>query len=130
MSWLLSRPNMQQAWKRVKANQGAPGIDGMRIEDFPVFAQQHSAVAPALLYLRASVRSWESIRQTLENGTYRPHPVRRVMIPKPDGGERALGIPTILDRVIQQAMAQVLTPIFDPFFSESSFGFRPRRSAH
>ena len=114
MSWLLSRPNMQQAWKRVKANQGAPGIDGMRIEDFPAFAQQH----------------WESIRQTLESGTYRPQPVRRVMIPKPDGGERALGIPTILDRVIQQAMAQVLTPIFDPFFSESSFGFRPRRSAH
>ena len=106
--------NMHLAWKRVKSNKGAPGIDGMPIEDFPAFARTH----------------WVTIRQALLEGRYRPSPVRRVMIPKPDGGERALGIPTVLDRLIQQAIGQVLTPIFDPAFSESSFGFRPKRSAH
>ena len=107
--------NLAEAWKRVKANKGAPGIDGMRIEDFPDYARQH----------------WPAIRQALHDGSYQPQPVRRVSIPKPNGGgERLLGIPCIVDRVIQQAIAQVLGPIFDPGFSDSSFGFRPGRSAH
>jgi RNA-directed DNA polymerase len=114
MARVLDRANLQRAWKRVKANKGAPGIDGMCIEDFTAFAQSH----------------WPSIRQQLADGTYQPQPVRRVCIPKPQGGERLLGIPTVTDRVIQQAIAQVLTPIFDPDFSESSFGFRPGRCAH
>ena len=111
---VLAPGNLRRAWKRVKANRGAPGVDGMCIEDFPAFARGH----------------WPSIRQALHDGSYRPQPVRRVMIPKPGGGERPLGIPTVVDRVIQQAIAQVLTPIFDPGFSDSSFGFRPGRSAH
>jgi RNA-directed DNA polymerase len=114
MARVLDSANVRRAWKRVKANRGAPGIDGMRIEDFPAFARSH----------------WAEIRQPLSNGTYPPQPVRRVSIPKPGGGERRLGIPTVVDRVIQQAIAQVLTPIFDPGFSESSFGLRPGRSAH
>ena len=97
-----------------KVQQGAPGVDGMSIEHFPAYAREH----------------WPAIRESLSDGSYQPQPVRRVSIPKPGGGERALGIPTVLDRVIQQAIAQVLTPIFDPEFSESSFGFRPKRSAH
>lgn len=114
MMRVLNPANVRQAWKRVKANKGAPGIDGMRIEDFPAFARSQ----------------WAAIRQSLADGTYHPQPVRRVMIPKPGGGERRLGIPTVVDRVIQQAIAQVLGPLFDPEFSESSFGFRPKRSAH
>ena len=114
MERVLESENMRQAWKRVKSNQGAPGIDGMRIEDFPAFARSN----------------WPAIRQALRDGTYRPQPVRRVTIPKPNGGERLLGIPTVMDRVIQQAIAQVLGPIFDPGFSDASFGFRPGRSAH
>jgi RNA-directed DNA polymerase len=114
MEPVLAPDNLRRAWKRVKANRGAPGVDGMRIEDFPEFARGH----------------WPGIRQALHDGSYRPQAVRRVMIPKPSGGERPLGIPTVVDRVIQQAIAQVLTPIFDPGFSESSFGFRPGRSAH
>lgn len=111
---VLEPANMQRAWKRVKSNRGAPGIDGMCIEDFHQFACEH----------------WPEIRQALHDGTYEPEPVRRVAIPKPSGGERLLGIPTVVDRVIQQAIAQVLGPLFDPGFSESSFGFRPGRSAH
>ena len=111
---VVASANMHAAWARVKSNKGAPGIDGMSIEEFPAFAKEH----------------WPAIRQALTDGTYRPSPVRRVLIPKSGGGERALGIPNVVDRVIQQAIAQVLTPIFDPEFSESSFGFRPRRSAH
>lgn len=114
MSRVLDPVNLRRAWKRVKANRGAPGMDGMCIEDFPAFARSH----------------WAEIRQQLERGAYEPQPVRRVSIPKPGGGERMLGIPTVVDRVIQQAIAQVLMPIFDPGFSESSFGFRPGRSAH
>ena len=114
MQAVVAPANMRRAWARVKANKGAPGIDGMPIEDFPAFARAH----------------WSAIRQALLDGSYRPQPVRRVLIPKPDGGERALGIPNVVDRVIQQAIAQVMTPIFDPGFSESSFGFRPKRSAH
>lgn len=114
MARVLDRANLQQAWKRVKANRGAPGIDGMRIEAFAAFARLH----------------WPHIRQQLADGSYRPQPVRRVSIPKPGGGERLLGIPNVIDRVVQQAIAQVLTPIFDPTFSRSSYGFRPGRSAH
>ncbi len=107
MERVLASENMRRAWTRVKANRGAPGIDGMRIEDFPEFA----------------CSSLPAIRQALRDGTYRPQPVRRVSIPKPNGGERLLGIPTVTDRVIQQAIAQVLGPIFDPEFSDASFGF-------
>jgi RNA-directed DNA polymerase len=114
MERVLASENMRRAWKRVKANQGAPGVDGMRIEDFAESARSN----------------WPEIRQALREGTYRPQPVRRVTIPKPDGGERLLGIPTVMDRVIQQAIAQVLGPLFDPGFSDASFGFRPGRSAH
>lgn len=114
MEQVLSPANLHQAWRRVKSNRGAPGIDGLRIEDFPAHAKAH----------------WPAIRQSLTDGRYQPQPVRRVTIPKPGGGERALGIPTVTDRVIQQAIAQVMTPIFDPAFSASSYGFRPQRSAH
>ena len=114
MEKVLAAENLRRAWMRVKANRGAPGIDGMPIEDFAKFAREQ----------------WPTIRERLVDGSYRPQPVRRVMIPKPGGGERPLGIPTVVDRLIQQAIAQVLTPIFDPEFSESSFGFRPNRSAH
>src|SRR5699024_5671626 len=114
MTRILEPANVRRAWKRVKANRGMPGVDGMRVEAFPAFARSH----------------WPAIRQQLADGTYQPQPVKRVSIPKPNGEERGLGIPTVTDRVIQQAIAQVLTPIFDPHFSESSFGFRPKRSAH
>jgi len=114
MERVLARENLQRAWKRVKSNKGAPGVDRMAIEDFAEFACSH----------------WPAIRQALCDGAYQPQPVRRVSIPKPDGGERLLGIPTVTDRVIQQAIAQVLGPIFDPGFSDSSFGFRPGRTAH
>jgi len=110
---VLSRENMQRAWKRVRANKGAPGIDGITIEEFPELARLN----------------WDRTRESLLAGTYQPSPVRRVEIPKDTGGTRPLGIPIVLDRVIQQAIAQVLVPIFDPGFSESSFGFRPGRSA-
>jgi RNA-directed DNA polymerase len=111
---VLSRDNVQKAWKRVKANKGVPGIDNMSIDDFLEFARAQ----------------WDNIRDSLMAGTYQPSPVKRVEIPKPTGGKRPLGIPTVLDRVIQQAMYQVMMPIFDPDFSEFSYGFRPGRSAH
>jgi RNA-directed DNA polymerase len=111
---VLSAANLQRAWKRVKANRGAPGIDAMSIDDFPAFKRQH----------------WERIDSDLRKGTYRPAPVRRVFIDKPDGTQRPLGIPTVLDRVIQQAIAQVLTPLYDGGFSDHSYGFREGRSAH
>ncbi len=111
---IFSKENMVEAWKRVKSNQGAPGVDGISIEQFP----EHTRPL------------WAQIRQSLLAGTYQPQPVKRVEIPKATGGTRPLGIPTVLDRLIQQAIAQVLSPIFDPGFSESSFGFRPGRSAH
>jgi RNA-directed DNA polymerase len=114
MEEVVAAENMRRAWRQVKANKGAPGIDGMAIEDFPAFARAH----------------WSTIRDRLIDGSYRPQPVRRVSIPKPSGGARALGIPSVVDRLIQQAIGQVMMPIFDPGFSESSFGFRPNRSAH
>jgi RNA-directed DNA polymerase len=111
---ILSRENMEWAWKRVKANKGAPGVDGITIEEFPDQTRPH----------------WAGIRESLMTGRYLPQPVLRVEIPKPTGGMRPLGIPIVLDRLVQQSTAQVLTPIFDPGFSVSSFGFRPGRSAH
>ena len=114
MMRILERNNVAQAWQRVKSNKGVPGSDGMTLDDFPVYAREH----------------WHEIRQSLLDGSYHPRPVRRVVIPKPRGGERKLGVPCVVDRVIQQAILQVLTPIFDPGFSESSYGSRPNRSAH
>jgi RNA-directed DNA polymerase len=111
---VLSRENLALALRRVEQNAGAPGVDGMQ-----------SAELRSWLHVR-----WPEVRAALEAGTYRPQPVRRVTIPKPAGGERELGVPTALDRLIQQALAQVLVPIVDPGFSERSFGFRPGRSAH
>lgn len=111
---MLTRENLQQAWKRVKANKGAAGVDGLDIDQTA----------------RQLMNSWPKIREQLLQGTYRPSPVRRVTIPKPGGGERELGIPTVVDRLVQQALLQVLQPILDPQFSRSSYGFRPGRSAH
>ena len=110
---VLARENMQRAWKRVKANKGAAGVDGLDI-------------ARTREHLK---RAWPTICQQLMEGTYRPSPVRRVGIPKPDGSERELGIPTVTDRLIQQALLQVLQPLIDPTFSEHSHGFRPGRRA-
>jgi RNA-directed DNA polymerase len=108
---LILRPaNILAAWKRVRANKGAAGIDGMSIDDFPAWAKDGN---------------WKRIMTELCSGQYQPSPVRREEIDKPDGGKRQLGIPTIIDRVIQQAIAQVFTSIFDPAFSDNSFGFRP-----
>ena len=114
METALTRENLQAAWKRVKANKGAAGVDGLDIEQ-----------TAQLLRTR-----WPQTRQALLAGTYRPEPVRRVMIPKPDGSQRELGIPTVLDRLIQQALLQVLQPLIDPTFSDHSHGFRPGRRAH
>jgi len=111
---ILSAENIRRAWKQVRANKGAPGIDGVTVEQFP----------------DAFRELWPKIRSNLVEGTYAPSPVLRVEIPKPDGSKRPLGIPTVLDRMIQQAIAQVMGLIFDPLFSESSCGFRPGRSAH
>jgi len=114
MEQIVSRENLMAAWRRVRANRGAPGIDRMTVEQLMPWLQEH----------------WPRIREELLAGRYQPAPVRGVEIPKPGGGVRQLGIPTVLDRLIQQAMHQVLMPIFDPGFSRSSFGFRPGRSAH
>ena len=111
---VLARENLQKAMKRVKANKGAAGVDGMDIDQTMDYLKLH----------------WGEIREKLIAGTYRPSPVRRVTIPKPDGGERELGIPTVVDRLIQQALLQVLQPLIDPTFSEHSHGFRPNRRAH
>ena len=113
MERILARVNMETALKRVLANKGAGGVDGMTVDELKPHLVTH----------------WQGIRKRLMNGTYQPSPVRCVEILKPDGGVRKLGIPTVLDRLIQQAVLQVMTPIFDPGFSESSFGFRHRRSA-
>ena len=110
----LTRQNLQMAWKRVKANKGAAGVDGFDIEQTAAVLRTH----------------WPEIRQALLQGRYRPSPVRKVMIPKPDGSQRELGIPTVTDRLIQQALLQVLQPRIDPTFSEHSHGFRPGRRAH
>ena len=115
MEEVCARENMRAACKRVVRNGGAPGVDGMTVEDLVSYCREH----------------WARIREELLSGTYMPAPVRRVDIPNPGGkGTRTLGIPTVRDRMIQQALLQVLTPIFDPTFSEDSYGFRPGRSAH
>jgi len=114
MEEVCQRNNLEEALKRVMANKGSPGVDGMTVRKLPD-------------YLRVQ---WPTIRQQLLSGTYKPQPVKRVEIPKPDGGVRKLGIPTVLDRFIQQAVMQVLQDRWDSTFSERSYGFRPRRSAH
>jgi RNA-directed DNA polymerase len=106
--------NLNQAYRRVKANQGAPGVDGMTIDDLPNWIAAHK----------------QEFIAALQDGSYRPQPVRGVQIPKPGGGVRQLGIPTVVDRLVQQAILQVLEPLLDPTFSASSYGFRPGRSAH
>src|SRR5450631_3086621 len=114
MEEVCGRENCQQALRRVKANKGSPGIDGMKVAELPGYLKQH----------------WLAIREQLLSGAYQPQPVRRVEIAKLDGGVRKLGIPTVLDRLIQQAVMQVLQRRWDPTFSEHSHGFRPQRSAH
>lgn len=113
MERIVDQANLERAWQNVRANRGAPGPDGVTVDEFPeTFRPQ-----------------WPKIRRQLLEGTHQPGAARRKSIPKPDGSQRHLGIPNVVDRLIQQAILQVLTPIFDPEFSESSFGFRPGRSA-
>ena len=115
MSAIVDRDNMWRALRAVERNRGAAGVDGMSWEQLRPWLKDH----------------WPEIKERLLTGTYRPQAVRKVLIPKPGGkGQRTLGIPTVLDRLIQQATAQVLGPKFDPHFSDSSYGFRPGRSAH
>ena len=114
MEEVVRRENLLSALKRVRANKGSPGIDGMTVEELPGYLKEH----------------WPRIRKELLRADYTPQPVKRVTIPKPAGGTRELGVPVALDRFIQQAMLQVLTPLFDPTFSPHSYGFRPRKSAH
>lgn len=111
---ILNSENLTLAWKQVRANKGAAGVDGMEVRDFPDFYAKH----------------WDTISRKLMKGSYSPSPVRRVTIPKGKGQTRSLGIPTVLDRLIQQAIAQALTPQYEAIFSERSYGFRPGRSAH
>ena len=114
MEAVLERENLKTALAQVKRNKGAAGIDGMSVDALPAYLKEH----------------WPTIRAQLLDGTYKPQPVRRVEIPKASGGVRLLGIPTVLDRLIQQAVMQVLQADWDPTFSETSFGFRPKHSAH
>ena len=110
---ILNKDNLNRAYKRVKANKGAPGVDGMTIEEAFEWLKEHN----------------HELTERIRKGHYTPSPVRRVEIPKPDGGMRKLGIPTVIDRIIQQAMSQQLIPIYEPKFSDGSFGYRPGRSA-
>jgi group II intron reverse transcriptase/maturase len=114
LSRLVSRENLNAAYKKVKKNGGAPGVDGMTVEEAAPYLKEHK----------------DEIVRRIIKGKYKPMPVRRVEIPKPDGGVRLLGVPTVVDRVIQQALVQVLTLVFEPTFSDNSYGFRPGRSAH
>ncbi|MCX6843849.1 MAG: group II intron reverse transcriptase/maturase, partial [candidate division WOR-3 bacterium] len=114
MEEVCERENLQQALRRVRANKGSPGVDGMTVDALPGYLKTH----------------WPTLRTQLLNGTYAPQPVKRVEIPKPGGGTRALGVPTVLARFIQQAVLQVLQRDWDPTFSPQSYGFRPHRSAH
>ena len=113
MEEILSRENLNRAYKKVKANKGAPGVDGMTVDDALPWLQSHR----------------EEILASIRGGWFKPNPVRRKEIPKPDGGVRKLGIPTVIDRIVQQAIAQVLTPIYELMFSDGSYGYRPNRSA-
>jgi len=110
----LTPGNMQRAWQQVRRNKGSAGVDGMTIDAAAPWLREH----------------WQLVKADVLCGRYVPQPVRRVDIPKPDGSKRMLGVLTVLDRLLQQAVAQVLQPVFDPAFSESSYGFRPGRSAH
>lgn len=114
MAQVVDLDNVRRALKRVRANRGAPGIDGMTVGELSGWLREH----------------WPELRQRLLEGTYQPQPVKRVELPKPDGGVRLLGIPTVVDRFVQQAVLQVLQPLYDPTFSPHSYGFRPKRSAH
>lgn len=114
MEKVVEKENMKRALKRVEQNKGASGVDGMEVGELRSYLK----------------KNWLRIKGELLEGMYKPSPVRRVEIPKPGGKRRELGIPTVVDRLIQQALLQVLTPVFDPEFSESSYGFRPERSAH
>src|SRR5271169_430402 len=114
MEEVCDRENLVRAWKRVRRNKGGPGVDGMTVDDAKDYLREH----------------WPSIRSRLLEGTYQPQPVKRVEIAKPDGGVRKLGVPCVVDRLIQQAVLQVLQERWDPTFSEHSYGFRPGRSAH
>jgi RNA-directed DNA polymerase len=114
MEEVCNRENLVRAWKRVRQNKGSPGVDRMTIGDAKDYLGEH----------------WPGIRSQLLEGTYRPQPVKRVEIPKPDGGVRKLGVPCVVDRLIQQALLQVLQERWDPTFSKHSYGFRPGRSAH
>ncbi len=111
---IIDRNNLNQAFKKVRANKGSHGVDGMKVDELLQYLKENGA----------------SLRQSLLEGSYKPNPVRRVEIPKPDGKKRPLGIPTAVERVIQQAIAQVLNPIFEEKFSDNSYGFRPNRRAH
>jgi RNA-directed DNA polymerase len=113
MEEICQRENLEMAWKRVRENKGSPGVDGLTIDETADYLREH----------------WPTIREQLLAGTYTPQPVKRVEIPKPDGGVRKLGVPCVVDRLIQQAVLQVLQPRWDPTFSEHSYGFRPGRSA-
>ena len=114
MEEVCDRENLERAWKRVQRNKGGPGVDGMTIDDAKAYLREH----------------WPGIRVQLLKGTYQPQPVKRAEIPKPEGGVRKLGVPCVVDRLIQQALLQVLQERWDPTFSEHSYGFRPGRSAH
>ncbi len=113
MERILDRNNLNRAYQRVKSNKGAPGIDGMTVDDALPWLKEHR----------------EELLNSIRGGWFKPNPVRRKEIPKPDGGVRKLGIPTVIDRIVQQAIAQVLTPIFEPLFTDGSYGYRPNRSA-
>lgn len=110
---VLDRDNLNRAYRRVKANKGASGVDGMTVDEALPWLKEHR----------------EELLESIRNGKYKPSPVRRVEIQKDNGGVRKLGIPTVIDRIIQQAIAQVLTPIYEPKFSDGSYGYRPHRSA-
>ena len=110
---ILDRENLNNAYRRVKANKGAPGVDGMTVEEALPWLKEHG----------------KELTESILREKYKPDPVRRKEIPKPDGGVRKLGIPSVKDRIVQQAIAQVLTPIYEPLFSNGSFGYRPGRSA-
>jgi RNA-directed DNA polymerase len=114
MEEVVQEGNVKEALKRVRSNKGSPGIDGMTVDELPAFL----------------AKNWMNLREQLLAGSYQPRPVKRTQIPKPEGGVRELGIPTVMDRLVQQAILQVLQPRIDPTFSEHSYGFRPGRSAH
>jgi RNA-directed DNA polymerase len=114
MEEVVEAANLRRALKRVRSNKGSPGVDGMTVRELPAYLREE----------------WPRLKEELLGGTYRPQPVKRVEIPKPGGGLRALGIPTVVDRFIQQAILQVLAPVYDPTFSPASYGFRPGKSAH